>query len=85
MIAVGDSDFASNQLLDAPLGNRDLFLNMVAWLAEDPDLISVRPKEPDDQRLLLTGVQRQTVLLLALVGLPGFFVALGVWNWWSRR
>ena len=53
----GDSDFASNALL-AFQGNRDLFLNTVAWLAEDADLISIRPKEPEDQRLILTVAQQ---------------------------
>ena len=47
--AFGDADFASNQLLGFE-GNQDFALNTVAWLAEDPDLISIRPREPDDQR-----------------------------------
>ena len=53
VVAFGDADFASNTLLGFQ-GNQDLFLNTVAWLAEDADLISIRPKEPDDQRLFLT-------------------------------
>ncbi len=48
--AFGDSDFASNALLGFQ-GNQDFFLNVVAWLAEDQDLISIRPREPEDQRL----------------------------------
>ena len=58
---------------------------MVAWLAEDADLISIRPREPDDQRMFLSQAQQQSVALVALVLLPGLFVALGVWNWWKRR
>jgi len=80
----GDSDWASNSLLGFQ-GNQDFFLNVVAWLAEDADLISIRPKEPDDQRLFLTGSQQNNVALLALVVLPGIFVGLGVWSWWRRR
>jgi ABC-type uncharacterized transport system involved in gliding motility auxiliary subunit len=84
MVGVGDSDFASNALLGFQ-GNRDFFLNLVAWLAQDSDLISVRPREPEDQKMFLTGNQRQAVVLLALLGLPGAFLALGVWSWWKRR
>src|SRR5262249_50208519 len=54
VVAVGASDFASTALLGfRPIGNRDFFLNAVAWLAQDGDLISIRPKEPEDQRLVL--------------------------------
>ena len=82
--AFGDADFASNAFLANP-GNRDFFLNVVAWLAEDADLISIRPREPADQRLFLTQTQQQTIAFVALVLLPGAFVALGVWSWWKRR
>ena len=84
VVAFGDADFASNALLGFQ-GNRDFFLNTVAWLAEDADLISIRPREPEDQRLFLSQTQQQTIALLALVLLPGLFVGLGVWSWWSRR
>jgi ABC-type uncharacterized transport system involved in gliding motility auxiliary subunit len=82
--AFGDADFASNQLLSFQ-GNQDFVLNTVAWLAEDPDLISIRPKEPDDQRMFLTAQQQWNVSLLALVLLPGLFVVLGIAAWWRRR
>ena len=84
VVAFGDADFASNALLGFQ-GNRDFFLNAVAWLAQDADLISIRPREPEDQRMFLSQTQQQTIALLALVLLPGLFVGLGVWSWWSRR
>ena len=82
--AIGDADFASNQLL-AFQGNQDFLLNVVAWLAQDADLISIRPKEPDDQRLVLTRNQQQNMLVLALLLIPGVFVVMGIREWWSRR
>jgi ABC-type uncharacterized transport system involved in gliding motility auxiliary subunit len=82
--AFGDADFASNALLGFQ-GNQDFALNTVAWLAQDVDLISIRPREPDDQRMFLTEQQRQTVAWLSLVLLPGLFVVLGVSSWWRRR
>jgi len=80
----GDSDFASNALLGFQ-GNQDFFLNTVAWLAQDADLISIRPKEPEDQRMFLTRQQQQNVLIVALLLIPGAFVVLGISAWWKRR
>ena len=84
VVVTGDADFASNALLGFQ-GNQDLFLNMVAWLAEDADLISIRAKEPDDQRMFLTQQQRQNVTWVALLLIPGFFVVMGIASWWRRR
>jgi ABC-type uncharacterized transport system involved in gliding motility auxiliary subunit len=84
VVAVGDADFASNSLLGFQ-GNQDFFLNTIAWLAEDTDLISIRPKEPENQAMFLSRQAQQNVAWLALVILPGLFVVAGVWSWWRRR
>jgi len=84
VVAIGDADFASNSLLGFQ-GNEDFFLNAVAWLAEDADLISIRPKEPENQALFLSRQVQQNVAWVALVLLPGLFVVLGVVSWWRRR
>ena len=84
VVAVGDADFASNSLLGFQ-GNQDFFLNTVAWLAEDADLISIRPKEPENQALFLSRTVQQNVNWAALVVLPGFFVVAGIASWWRRR
>ena len=84
VVAIGDADFASNALLGFQ-GNQDFFLNAVAWLAEDADLISIRPKEPENQALFLSRQVQQNVAWFALVLLPGLFVVLGIVTWWRRR
>jgi ABC-type uncharacterized transport system involved in gliding motility auxiliary subunit len=84
VVAVGDADYASNSLLGFQ-GNQDFFLNTVAWLAEDADLISIRPKEPENQALFLDRQKQQNVAWAALVLIPGFFVVAGVASWWRRR
>jgi ABC-type uncharacterized transport system involved in gliding motility auxiliary subunit len=84
VVAVGDVDFASNSILPIQ-GNQDFFLNMVAWLAEDADLISIRPKEPENQSLFLSRQKQQMVAWVALVILPLGFVIAGVVTWWRRR
>jgi hypothetical protein len=84
VVAVGDADFASNMLLGFR-GNQDFFLNAVAWLAEDADLISIRPKDPADQSLSPSRQVMLRAVLTAIVGLPALFVVLGVVSWWRRR
>lgn len=82
--AFGDADFASNQLLSFE-GNQDFFLNTVAWLAEDADLISVRPREPDDHRMFLSVAQQQAIWYTSRWLIPGLFVIGGIFSWWRRR
>jgi ABC-type uncharacterized transport system involved in gliding motility auxiliary subunit len=84
VVAIGDADFASNSLLGFQ-GNEDFFLNTIAWLAEDTDLISIRPKEPENQAMFLSRQVQQNVAWFALVILPGLFVLGGVASWWRRR
>ncbi|MEO5762110.1 MAG: Gldg family protein [Vicinamibacteria bacterium] len=84
VIAVGDSNFASNSLLTFQ-ANQDLFLNMIAWLAQDSDLISIRPKDPDVHHLDLTMTEQRNILIFSLFLLPGFFIVWGMVNWWRRR
>jgi ABC-type uncharacterized transport system involved in gliding motility auxiliary subunit len=84
VVALGDSDFASNALLGFQ-GNQDFFLNTVAWLAQDADLISIRPRDADDQRLFVNKDQQANVWWLSIVILPGLFVVLGIAVWWRRR
>jgi uncharacterized iron-regulated membrane protein len=35
--------------------------------------------------MFLAGGQQQIVAGVALLLLPGLFVALGIWTWWKRR
>jgi ABC-type uncharacterized transport system involved in gliding motility auxiliary subunit len=80
----GDSDFVSNGYLGIP-GNRDLFLNTVNWLAQQENLISIRPKDPEDRRVSLTADQAKLIFWLSIVIIPGFILAAGVQTWWRRR
>jgi ABC-type uncharacterized transport system involved in gliding motility auxiliary subunit len=82
--AIGDSDFASNGWLGVQ-GNRDLFLNTVGWLAQQENLISIRPRDPEDRRLSLSAQAQRNVALLAWIGIPGAIFALGIFSWTRRR
>jgi ABC-type uncharacterized transport system involved in gliding motility auxiliary subunit len=84
MVVVGDSDFASNAALNIQ-GNRDLALNMVNWLAQQENLIAIRPHDPEDRRVTLTEDQTQRIIWITLVIIPGLLLATGVRVWWKRR
>ena len=84
IVAIGDSDFASNAALGVQ-GNRDLFLNAVNWLAQQENLISIRPKDPQDRRITLTADQERRIFYLTVLIVPGLILLAGVQTWWRRR
>lgn len=83
-VVVGNSGWASNQALGFS-GNRNLLLNMVNWLSSDEDLISIRPKEPEDRRINLTIRQFRTVQFTSQIFLPMIVIFGGVMVWLKRR
>lgn len=85
VVVVGSSDWMSNFILSAPIANRDLALNMMNWLTSDEDLISIRPKEPEDHRLNITGTGIRMLFFVSVIGLPLFVILAGVSVWWKRR
>lgn len=84
MVVIGDSDFASNEAIDQA-SNGDLFFNTIDWLAQDENLISIRPKSPANRRIVLTEGQSIGLEWFELFLLPGFVVILGISIWWKRR
>jgi ABC-type uncharacterized transport system involved in gliding motility auxiliary subunit len=84
IVVVGTADFASNQFLGAQ-GNRDFFLNVVSWLAEEEDLISIRAKDPKQNPVVLTSGQSRLVLGLPLLVLPGAVLICGIGVIMQRR
>ena len=84
MVVFGDSDFASTSALGIP-GNRDLFMNTIGWLSQQENLISIRPKEPDDRRVTMTATAQNNITILSLLIIPGFIFGAGVYSWWRRR
>jgi ABC-type uncharacterized transport system involved in gliding motility auxiliary subunit len=84
VVTIGDSDFAGNSALGIQ-GNLDFFLNTVNWLAQQEDLIAIRPREAQDRRLTLSADQLTRIMLLSLFVIPGVVFAAGVYTWWKRR
>ena len=83
----GDSDFASNIVFSRVMGsgNGDLFLNTVNWLAEEEEVISIRPKPATVRSVLLTPEQGRAIQLVAVVLMPLSVAAAGALVWWRRR
>lgn len=77
IIVVGDSDFAGNAHLNL-MGNKDFFLNLVSWLAEEAYLISVRKKETGLTPLTLTDTQGNLVFWFSVIIAPTLALAIGV-------
>ncbi len=85
-VVVGSSSWLQNNILGSRnFGNRDLFLNTMNWLSSDEDLISIRPKEPEDRRLTLTVRQMRLLFYLSVIALPLIVVGSGLGVWWRRR
>jgi ABC-type uncharacterized transport system involved in gliding motility auxiliary subunit len=85
-VVIGSSTWATNSFAGSrQLGNRDLFSNMINWLASDEDLISIRPKEAEDRPLTLSTQKLNSVFWLSVLIFPGAIVAFGLAAWWKRR
>jgi len=84
LVVVGNSSFAVNGFIQSA-GNQNLFLNMVSWLAQEEDLISVRPKAPEDRKITLTQSQERLIQFLCLLILPGAVLVAGIIVWNRRR
>ena len=85
VVVVGSSNWMANNIIAAPFGNRDLALNTMNWLTSDTDLISIRPKEPQDRRLRVTGNAIRVMFLTSVIFLPLIVIVSGFSVWWKRR
>lgn len=83
-VVVGSSSWISNAYLRIA-GNRDLFLNMLNWLSADEDLISIRPKQPEDRPLNMNRNQMALVFYSSVLAIPLLILVAGVGVWWKRR
>jgi len=83
-VVVGSSTWLGNSFINFN-GNRDLALNATNWLASDEDLISIRPKEREDRRIMMTNGQLNWVITTSQFLMPVAIIIAGVSVWWKRR
>ncbi len=84
LIVVGDSDFASNAYAKYA-GNGDLFLNSINWLAQEEDLISIRPKGPTNRNVELSETAKNIFFWISVVLMPLAMIISGIVVWRKRR
>lgn len=94
IIVFGDATFALNAYINpdqgqsvdvAFAGNKDLFMNSIAYLLDARQKITIRPKEASVKNLTLTTTQTNFIRYIAQIGLPCLFGILGVLIWFARR
>src|SRR4030095_15199415 len=84
LVVVGTANLAPNQFMGAQ-GNRDFFLNIVSWLAEDESSISVRAHDAKSAPIVLTPPQAELVLWGPVAVLPGAVILVGILDVARRR
>lgn len=76
LVVYGNSAFASNNFLNFS-GNRDLFLNSIGWLAEEEEMISIRPREAKNTPIILSATQGRMAFWFLVVVVPALFLVSG--------
>src|SRR5579875_511419 len=83
-VVIGSSSFLTNSMLGFQ-ANRDLALNSINWLSSDEDLISIRPKEPENRPLNVTQRQMNGFFYFDIIALPLFIIVGGIAVFLKRR
>jgi len=76
IMVFGDSDFITNSSLRVQ-GNGDFILNITNWMAEEDDLIAIRPKDRKNTPVMLTETQGRMLFWSNLIFLPLTIIILG--------
>ncbi len=80
----GDAAFIDNEYI-SKMYNADLFLNTVNWLAEEEEMISIRPKTTRGSRVLMTPQETRDIFYMSVLILPEALLLFGLAVWWRRR
>jgi ABC-type uncharacterized transport system involved in gliding motility auxiliary subunit len=83
-IFYGDASFINNNDIQISMMNRDLILNTIAYLADQKELISVRPKKVELSAFFITDIQT-TILMIAYIMIPVFCIMTAGVLWYRRR
>lgn len=85
LVVFGDSDFATNQLLQANVANSILLSNALNWLVEREALLGIPPKKTEQVHLTLTADELRNIYLLVLGLLPTLAILAGGYVYFRRR
>jgi len=90
IVIVGDSDFATDGLMQA-IGegpsrqNQAFALMAINWLVNNDRLVSIPPKTPAEAPLTMTDTQARLVNVLVVGVVPLLIIIAGTLMWWLRR
>lgn len=84
LVVFGDADFAADEFFNQ-LGNGDLFLNTVNFLAAEEKQIIIRKTDKKFEPLLLTGWTTVVIFVVSVILLPLAMLGAGVAAYLRRR
>lgn len=84
IVVVGNGAFLANSFAGNG-GNVDLGVNMVNWLANDEQLITLQPRGAKDSNIVLSMTQLTAISIGFLIGVPLLLSGVGLSIWWRRR
>lgn len=84
LVVIGNSVFATNTFFGLA-GNGDFLMNCLNWLAEEEDLIAIRPKSSDVRIAQISLSQMKTIFYLTVIVFPAAILLAGGIVWWKRR
>jgi hypothetical protein len=84
LIVAGDADFVSNSFFPY-LGNSDVVLAEVAWLAREERAPTMKPPVEVLPTVALTGEQMRSIFIVTVLLMPGLVAFAGGAMWWLRR
>jgi len=86
LIVLGDSDFANNFFIEY-LGDKDLVLNAINWLAGDEALVAARPQaqRPGVNQFFVSARQGRLAFVLGTIVQPAIVLLIGTVIFLRRR
>ncbi|MBM3262696.1 MAG: GldG family protein [candidate division Zixibacteria bacterium] len=84
LVVIGNSIFAANVYFALP-GNGDFIMNSINWLAEEEDLIAIRPKSSDTRLVQISLTQMWNIFIITGLLAPIGILIAGIVVWWKRR
>ena len=85
VVAIGDSNFATNQW-SAAGADANLLMNAIDWATSDETLINVTPRTPTRLTLSLTNALTiNAIFVLVVIAMPLLVLILGGVMWFQRR
>lgn len=84
IVVVGNSAFANNTYIRLP-GNGDLALNILNWLAQEEDLLAIRPKSSDTRLVQISLSQMRDIFIVTGILSPIGILIAGIVVWWRRK